>query len=449
MNDSYASKRAEYKISDKLFLWYLGIPSRPIYVGELNFVSTMRGVSLTYGQEWLTGGFALSEDLPLVDIEHLPSRKDSAVGALDDARPDRWGEKVIKALEKPERSSTLEMLYFAGDDRFGALGVSTSATSYVPRAGALLPSFEDVEAVHEVVRKVMSGEPLEEKQKRLIAPGVTMGGARPKALIEMDGSQWVLKFAEEDHSFEPAYEHASMTLARKARINSAETKLVLLSKGCAVAVKRFDRSHIIGAAGVEVHPAHRKHAISANVALHAVGETLSYPSLAQLLRRRGAAKDDLGQAQMRELFRRLIFNILIDNTDDHEKNHAVTLNDANEFELSPAYDVLPTCLSLGTQAMEVGVDGSDSTIDNAISMSSAYGLSHGEAIEEAREVAIVVNDWASHFKASGVPEKWIKQVALSIDHRQLLAQRKLLIDSPHMVAVQYVPKKRKSKVGFV
>lgn len=446
MNDSDASNRAKYKVSDKLFLWYLGIPSDPIYVGELNFVSTLRGVSLTYGKEWLARGFALSEDLPLIGIEHLPSKKETAVGALDDARPDRWGEKVIKALEKPDRSSILEMLYFAGDDRFGALGVSTSSQSYVPRAGALLPSFGDVEAVHEVIKKVLNGEPLEEKQKRLIAPGVTMGGARPKALIEMDGSQWVLKFAEEDHSFEPAFEHASMTLASKARIHAAETKLVLLSKGCAVAVKRFDRSPAIYTDRVQTSPAHRKHALSANVALHAAGETLSYPSLAQLLRRRGAAKNDLAQSQMRELFRRLIFNILIDNTDDHEKNHAVILNDANELELSPAYDVLPTCLSMGMQAMEVGHEGSDSTIDNAISMSSSYGLSHAEAIEEAREVALVVDDWASHFEASGVPITWIKQAASSIDHRKLLDQRILLIESPNLVATQYAPKKSKSKM---
>jgi serine/threonine-protein kinase HipA len=196
----------------------------------------MRGVSLTYGKEWLKGGFALSEDLPLIDIEHLPSKKDSAVGALDDARPDRWGEKVISVLEKPERSSVLEMLYFAGDERFGALGVSTSATHYLPRAGDLLPNFDDVEAV---------------------------------------------------------------------------------------------------------------------------------------------------------------------------------------------------------------LEGYDSTIDNAISMSAAYGLSHGEAINEARKVALVVDDWASHFEASGAPDRWIKHAAASIDNPKLFNQRKLLIESPDMVATQYAPKRSK------
>jgi serine/threonine-protein kinase HipA len=73
--------------------------------------------------------------------------------------------------------------------------------------------------------------------------------------------------------------------------------------------------------------------------------------------------------------------------------------------------------------MEVGRDGTDSTIDNAISMSSSYGLSHTEAIDEAREVALVVDGWASHFEASGVPVTWIKQAALSIDHQKLVVQR--------------------------
>lgn len=236
---------------DTLHLWFLGNPGAPALVGELNLVMGRRGVSLKYADAWLRNGFPLSEDLPLIDVEHLPREKDTAAGAIDDARPDRWGERVIRLLDRPPRLSLLEYLYYAGDDRFGALGVS-------------------------------------------------MGGARPKALFQLDGEEWVLKFAEADRPAEPLMEHAAMTLAASAGISVAETRPVPFTNGVALAIRRFDR-----AAG------RRLHALSANVALKAAGAELSYPGLALLLRRRGPV--DSHREQMRELFRRLVFNILIDN----------------------------------------------------------------------------------------------------------------------------------------
>src|SRR5213078_3140306 len=151
-------------------------------------------VSLRYGADWLRRGFALSEDLPLIDQEFLPRERDTAAGAVDDARPDRWGERVIRFVDKPPRLSLLEYLYFAGDDRFGALGVSTSAQEYLPRRLGPLPTIDDADQIHELVRKVQANEPVPAAQRRLISPGVTMGGARPKALLTIAGEQWVIKF---------------------------------------------------------------------------------------------------------------------------------------------------------------------------------------------------------------------------------------------------------------
>jgi serine/threonine-protein kinase HipA len=87
--------------------------------------------------DWVSRGFALSEDLPLQTLEYFPSERDTAAGAIDDARPDRWGERVIRFIDKPPRLSLMEYLYFAGDDRFGALGISTSKASYRPRYNGL------------------------------------------------------------------------------------------------------------------------------------------------------------------------------------------------------------------------------------------------------------------------------------------------------------------------
>lgn len=98
----------------------------------------------------------------------------------------------------------------------------------------------------------------------------------------------------------------------------------------------------------------RRHSLSAGVALRAVGERFGYAELAQLLRRRGVTDGDAYIGQMRELFRRMAFNILIDNTDDHEKNHALLMTDAQQYELSPAFDILPSRQALGFQQMRVG-----------------------------------------------------------------------------------------------
>jgi len=404
-------------LPDTLSLWYLGKPEQPILVGDLHLVWSARGVSLRYAPEWLRHGFPLSEDLPLLDIEHFPHEKDTAAGAVDDARPDRWGERVIRLLDRPPRLSLLEYLYHTGNDRFGALGVSASRDTYRPRDIGPIPRLPDVETLHEVVRKVLAGESLDERARRLIAPGVTLGGARPKALIRLDDAEWVLKFAEDDATWEPLIEHAALTLAARASIEVAITRPIPLARGVALAIRRFDR------AGDQT----RIHALSANVALKAAGVEASYPNLAQLLRRRGETAGGLSRQQMRELFRRLIFNILIDNTDDHEKNHVLLMNDAQHYRLAPAFDVLPIGQGLGYQGMVVGSCGAESSIENALTQCAQYGLTRQEALDEARTVAAVVESWRAHFEAAGLQAVLLDELSASIDRPLLRQQRRALL----------------------
>jgi serine/threonine-protein kinase HipA len=406
---------AQYQPSDRLHLWLLTRPQQPVPIGELNLIRSAQGVSLRYADSWLQHGFPLSEDLPLIDEEFLPTEKGIAVGAVDDARPDRWGERVIRFIDKPARLSVLEYLYFAGDDRFGAFGVSTSPDEYLPRRLGPLPTLQDADELHELIRKVQNNEPVAPAQRRLISPGVTMGGARPKALIDMAGEQWVIKFSDGDPADTPLIEHAAMTLAQKAGIRVAQTMPARLTHGHAVAIKRFDR-----------HAGLRVHSLSAHVALRAAGERFGYPELAQLLRRRGVTQGDAYVEQMREVFRRMVFNILIDNTDDHEKNHALLMTDAQQYELSPAYDILPSGQALGFQQMRVGEQEADSTVANALSMSPMYGLTKDEAIKEAQAVAQVIDGWKQHFVACGVTLGDIDLYAEQIDRPFLWDQRREL-----------------------
>jgi serine/threonine-protein kinase HipA len=306
----------------------------------------------------------------------------------------------------------LEYLFFAGDDRFGALGVSISPKEYLPRRLGALPVLADADEIQELIRKVQNNEAVPQAQERLISPGATMGGARPKALVNIGSDQWVIKFADGDPADTPLIEHAAMTLAQKASIRVAETRPVRLIHGHAVAVKRFDR------AGDR-----RLHTLSARVALQAAAEGFGYPELAQLLRRKGVVDGDLYVAHMRELFRRMVFNILIDNTDDHEKNHALLVTDSQQYELSPAYDVLPSGQALGFQQMRVGEQEADATMYNALSMSRMFSLTKDEAVNEVRAVAAIVDGWKEHFAQCGVTAGDIGLYAQHIDRPFLRQQR--------------------------
>lgn len=411
---------------DDLHLWFLGDPSAPRYVGALKLVSAGKGVSLRYDNAWLNNGFALSEDLPLVDSEFLPPGRlatdaQRAVGAVDDARPDRWGEKVIRFVDKPKRLSLMEYLYYAGDDRFGALGVSTSATTYSPRVGGPLPRLDEVQQLSEVVAKIEASEPLSALEAKIIAGGGSpLGGAKPKALIDINGEQWVIKFFNNEPVDTPLIEHATMTLAVRAGITVAETQVIHLADANAIAIRRFDRER-----------GRRIHSISAGTAIRAVTASgdepeMGYPALARILRRVGIAQDDVNQRDARELFRRMVFNILMDNTDDHEKNHALLV--ANPFEhgrlkLAPAYDVLPTNSGQGYQEFICGAHGRDSTLENAMSQCEAFGLLPAEAAAEVTTIIGVVNTWQEHFTQAGVSAHDIESLAERIDGEELLGQR--------------------------
>ena len=406
---------------EELHLWYLADPATPRCVGRLRLVDAGKGVSLQYGASWLASGFPLSEDLPLIDIEHLPRWKGMAAGAVDDARPDRWGERVIQYLDKPARLSLMEYLLYAGDDRFGALGVSASTEAYLPRSQGPLPRLAQAQQLSEIVRKVSDRQPLNDIERRMLAAGGSFGGAKPKALIDIAGEQWIIKFFNNEPIDVPLIEHAAMTLAGQAGIEVAETRVLALAGEHALAVRRYDRDG-----------ARRIHCISAGTALRAQTITgqepeLGYPGLAQLLRRAGMADDDQNLRDMQQLFRRMVFNILIDNTDDHQKNHALRVlapTRQGRYRLAPAYDVLPTNSGQGSQEVLVGPDQRDSTLAHAMSQCALFGYTPAQAAAEVMRVIQVVDGWRQHFAACGVTHADLDSLAERIDGGPLLSQRR-------------------------
>ena len=119
----------------------------------------------------------------------------------------------------------------------------------------------------------------------------------------------------------------------------------------------------------------------------------------------------------------MVFNILIDNTDDHEKNHALLRQADGTYALSPAFDVLPAAQGLGVQAMDVGERGTESSIDNAMSQAAAFGLRRDAAMKIVSAIAGVVDEWKRHFQAAGVRHVDIQMLEQYIDGANLGRQR--------------------------
>ncbi len=404
---------------DTLYLWALVNPAQPTLLGELALSQLVPDcATFSYDTQWWN--FALSEDLPLVQgHEFSAGEKNSAPGAIDDARPDTWGERIIRLIDRPARLSVLEMLLFAGDDRFGALGVSISADRYLPRALGPYPQLRDLAQLSNAIDEVQAQAPVTPEMRRLVQPGASLGGARPKALLqpEAGAAAHVIKFdALGDEVNTPLVEHATMTLAAMAGIRVAPTEVLPLEPRYgrarhALTIERFDR---LGD--------YRVHCLSARTALRAAGLPMSYGALATVLLRLG--HPDRQGAMREELFKRMVFNILMDNTDDHERNHSLCLAFDGYHDLSPAYDVVPSLQNLGTQSMGVGTAGAESTLDNALTELSEFGIPRPRAIELIAQVARAVDGWQKHFIGLGVGAADMELLCASIDRDALRLQRK-------------------------
>jgi serine/threonine-protein kinase HipA len=406
-----------YQPQDQLYVWALVDPSNPVLVGELSLSRLLADCALfTYTPAWWH--FALSEDLPIIAGQtYSAGERGSAPGALDDARPDRWGERIIRHVDRPARLSILEMLLFAGDDRFGALGVSVSAQRYLPRKLGPYPQLNQLAELAQAVEDIQLQAPIAPDMQRLLQPGASLGGARPKALLETADGPCVVKFSELDDPVDtPLIEHATMTLAAMAGITVARTGTLPLAPRYgkarhALTIRRFDRQENL-----------RLHCVSAKTVLRAASLPESYAALATAVLR--LAHPDHQVRMREELFQRMVFNILTDNTDDHERNHALRLEFDGYYALSPAYDVVPSLQNLGYQALIVGASGAESTLENALSQLSEFSIKRSRAMELIRQVARTVDQWPQHFAQHGVCPADMERLHASIDRDALRLQRK-------------------------
>ena len=362
----------------------------PVLCGTIELLQGRRCI-FSYADSWRSHdqAFALAPDMPLRSGIIEPSLGLDLHPVFDDAGPDRWGKNIINKVFNPRRRSPLEYLERAGEDRIGALGFSRSAERYEVLEEQ---SFQvaDLPDLMRAARALSVQAPIDQELRQLLRPGASAGGARPKAVIRDEGEAWIAKFPTPDDEVDNcAIEHASLRLAATCGIQVPESRLVGVGDRNVLLVKRFDR----GLAG-------RLHLVSARTMLIAAGiaeEDMGYADLADIVRRFASAPNET----CHELFRRMVVNILIDNTDDHAKNHAFLYRDGL-WHLSPAYDLHPQMLNIGYQQMRVGKHGHEPTLENALSDSARFLLKRGEAADLIAKLTQHLAKWRDVFAQAGV-----------------------------------------------
>jgi serine/threonine-protein kinase HipA len=380
--------------------------------GRLTMVETgteLNASSFAYGQRYLRRDNALPVDpvaLPLDagrgGVDLLPPAGLTLFGALRDAAPDAWGRRVIENRLRAPPNGLPESVYLdhAGPHRAGALDIRTTPTS--PRDAGALPSRIDLAHVRDAAARIEDGEPVPAHLELFFAGGPALGGARPKAVMTDEGSEWIAKFPAKGDRFDvPVAEGATLDLARAAGLNVPRTRLVELADGRQVLlIERFDRERVPQGLA-------RRHRVSALTLLarhERDSPDSSYADLADALSAHGVG----GQiaADRAELFGRMVFNILVSNDDDHLRNHAF-LYDATGpgWRLSPLYDVVPRPQFAQERVLHlaVGPQGRLATLDNAFSGAGRFGLMPAAAAQIIDRVARVVRTWRETFDGLRVP----------------------------------------------
>lgn len=322
-------------------------------------------------------------------------------GAIRDAAPDAWGRRVIEnRLGRAGPLPEVDYLDHAGSDRSGALDIRTNRDS-TPRESSL-PASVDLPYLLEAVERIEAGEAVPARLAHFFEGGPTMGGMRPKAVIHDGGRQYVAKFpSTSDRRFNvPAVEYATLVLARECGLDVPETRLIRIDgERAAMLIERFDREPAEGGFA-------RRHMVSALTML-GVSELQSldqsYEAIAGVISSRGAAayvaRDRV------ELFKRMVFNILVTNNDDHLRNHAFLYDPAGRgWRLSPLYDVVPSP-EVGTDRflnLAAGPQGRAARLDNALAGAGAFGLRRSEAAPIVKELVACTRTWRNTFDACGV-----------------------------------------------
>lgn len=373
-------KPALLEPASQAFVWiWLPNATEPVVCGRMDLVDGI--YRFTYGRSYLTRRDAMPiwlPELPLEDRVIVPEAPAVIAGALRDAAPDQWGRRVVLNRQFNRRGrdvdtgdlDELNYMLMSGSDRIGALDFQTSPRDYAPR----LQRDATLQDLLEAADAVERGLPLSPELEDALRHGTSIGGARPKAQLIDKDRKLIAKFssARDTHNVVRG-EYLAMRLARIVGLRVATVEIAVAEHKDVLLVERFDR--------VKRAQGWLRKAMVSGLTVQGLDELgaryASYAAFAEILRLRSS--DPAGDTK--ELWSRMLFNILVGNTDDHARNHACFF-DGQALRLTPAYDIDPRP-RLGreaNQAMAILGDDRRALVATALDASGAFGIRRDEAI---------------------------------------------------------------------
>ncbi|MEH6578824.1 MAG: HipA domain-containing protein [Amphritea sp.] len=362
------------------FIWiWLKDQSEPVIAGRIE--GRNGKLAFNYGQSYLNRKDAIpiyepelplkAGRLPLLERMDMPS-------CIRDGSPDAWGRRVIINQVTGNKKEDIDLtelgelayLLLSGSDRIGALDFQESATAYNPRN----PRSATLEELQQASELVDTGVPLTKELDQALNHGSSIGGARPKASIESNDKKYIAKFSGSSDTYSVVKaEYVAMKMAKKVGINVANVELTQALGKDVLLIERFDRYHNNDkkwcrkamVSGLTIL------GISENEARYA-----SYEDLAEKIRYKFTTPRDT----LHELYKRMVFNILVGNTDDHARNHAAFW-DGEQLTLTPAYDICPQNRTGGEASQAMNIHGSDklSRLVNCLASAPSFVLSEDNA----------------------------------------------------------------------
>lgn len=404
-------------ISKECFV-YIHLPNaeKPITAGKFSWQkkgANSEVGTFVYGRTYLENPHRIPLDpfnLPLEERKFQVTINEGVPGPIRDASPDSWGRYVIQKNTPSDQHDPMGYLLNAAEDRIGALSFGVGKVPPAPTR--LFNKTVDLEKLIQAAHKLEKDIPLDPTEKILLMAGPSAGGARPKTTVEHRDSLWIAKFpSANDKQNYAKIELATMRLAKRCGLNVPDVDSVVIGSDEVFIIKRFDRQYDVGSGSYL-----RSHFVSGLTLLdldegdHA---NWSYIDLADQMRRWISQPQD----DLKELFKRIIFNGLVSNTDDHPRNHGFLYN-GNGYRLSPVYDLVPKPETGTTRylAMSLGVKGRVFNKENLFSELGAFDLKIEEAKQIFESIKSTVSNWRSLFKADNMSDRDLLYLENAFNH---------------------------------
>jgi serine/threonine-protein kinase HipA len=378
--------------------------------------------SFEYHPDWLgdAARFSLEPALALNRGAFAPAGGAAIFGSIGDSAPDTWGRRLMQRAERrrAEREGRQPRTLMESDYLLGVSDISRLGALRFRRAGepefqspavAGVPGLIELGRLLQITERILRDEETDEDLQMIFAPGSSLGGARPKAsVVDQHGRLAIAKFPKEadDYSIE-LWEAVALHLAARAGIRTPDNELIRVAGKPVLLSCRFDRE------------ASTRIPFLSALSMMGLkdGDRASYPELVDVLTQHGSQ----AAADARELYRRMVFNVLISNVDDHLRNHGFLWTGRGGWTLSPAYDLNPTPVDVRQRILTTNINLDEGTCDLGLVVSAAefFGLGAPEAKSIIKEVATVTATWRKVAAGLDAGSGEIRRMESAFEHDDL------------------------------